>query len=111
MKYYKNTLNEFIVLTDQEIFNNALLKLAFEFCILDSKEAPLITFYTANRLENYTEIGAYEVMFSARYQTMLKSIIRDKDRLEKHLKNINYELLKDTFNHTIKEIEELIKQF
>lgn len=111
MKYYKNNVNDFIVLTDQKFCNNISFKLAFEFCTLNYKEIPLITFYTTNRLENYTEIDAYEVIFSKKYQTMLKSIVRDKDKLDKQLKNFNYELFEDVFNSSIEEIEELIKQF
>ena len=111
MKYFKDNNNKFVVIQDKEIFENSFLNLAFEFVIIDQELKPLVSVFYKKEENLKQEIEDYEMMFNEDYKEKLKSIVKNKDRLNKYIKNVNYSPLAKVFEDTIEEIKEIIKQF
>ena len=111
MKYFKDNNNKLVVIQDKDIFENSFLNLAFEFATIDQEIKPLVSVFYKKEENLKQEIEDYEIMFNEDYKEKIKSIIRDRDRLENKIKGVNYSPLAKIFKDTIEEIKEIIKQF
>lgn len=111
MKYFKDNNNKLVVIQDKDMFKNSFISLAFEFVTIDKEIKPLVSIFYQEEQNLKEEIEDYEIMFNEDYKEKIKSIIRDKDRLENRVKGINDSHLSKIFEDTIKEIKETIKQF
>jgi|GEM_PF-4277951 len=111
MKYFKDNNNKFVVIQDKDIFKNSFISLAFEFATIDQEIKPLVSVFYKKEENLKQEIEDYEIMFNEDYKEKLKSIVKNKDRLNKYIKNVNYSPLIKIFEDTIEEIKEIIKQF
>lgn len=111
MKYFKDNNNKLVVIQDKDIFKNSFISLAFEFVTIDKEIKPLVSIFYQEEQNLKEEIENYEIMFNEDYKEKIKSIIRDRDRLENRIKGINDSHLSKIFKDTIKEIKETIKQF
>ena len=111
MKYFKDNNNKFVVIQDKDMFKNSFISLAFEFVTIDKEIKPLVSIFYQEEQNLKEEIEDYEIMFNEDYKEKIKSIIRDRDRLENRVKGINDSHLSKIFEDTIKEIKETIKQF
>lgn len=109
MKYFKDNNNKFVVVQDKGVFKNSFLNLAFEFVTIDKEIKPLISVIYQEEQNLKEEIEDYEIMFNEDYKEKIKSIIRDRDRLENKIKGVNYSPLVKNFEDTIEEIKEIIK--
>lgn len=111
MKYFKDNNNKLVVIQDKDIFKNSFISLAFEFVTIDKEIKPLVSIFYQEEQNLKEEIEDYEIMFNEDYKEKIKSIIRDRDRLENRIKGINDSHLSKIFEDTIKEIKETIEQF
>lgn len=111
MKYFKDNNNKLVVIQDKDIFKNSFINLAFEFVTIDKEIKPLVSIFYQEEQNLKEEIEDYEIMFNEDYKEKIKSIIRDRDRLENRIKGINDSHLSKIFEDTIKEIKETIEQF
>lgn len=111
MKYFKDNNNKLVVIQDKAIFENSFLNLAFEFATIDQEIKPLVSVFYKKEENLKQEIEDYEIMFNEEYKEKLKSIVKNRDRLNKYIKNVNYSPLIKIFEDTIEEIKEIIKQF
>ena len=111
MRYFKDNNNKLVVIQDKDIFKNSFISLAFEFVTIDKEIKPLVSIFYQEEQNLKEEIEDYEMMFNEDYKEKLKSIVKNKDRLNKYIKNVNYSPLAKVFEDTIEEIKEIIKQF
>lgn len=111
MKYFKDNNNKLVVIQDKDMFKNSFISLAFEFVTIDKEIKPLVSIFYQEEQNLKEEIEDYEIMFNEDYKEKIKSIIRDKNRLENRVKGINDSHLSKIFEDTIKEIKETIEQF